>query len=331
MCFRPFRRLPDEQRTAVYGAIEPVATHWPPTGSALPSRMTCREFSLARESGSGRIPCYEWAPALPPRATLIAVHGLGDHGRALPYVRFAESLVQEQCRVITYDQRGHGGHAGPTTGRARLPGLVEDLSTVARHAREISQDAPVVAIGLSMGSIVGILACHANPRMVDGLVAASAPLGPVSAGRVAVLAATLLGRWLPWLPIDPGIDLSRVTDNQDELARYLGDPLFRTRTRMGLASDLLGAVANLRRVVVTLQVPSLLLHGARDDISPWDDTVAADIAGGNRTVRTFDNGHHNLFLDNANNEVFDTINQWCASLRARTEVAPEHAATLPSG
>ncbi|MGQ0799999.1 MAG: alpha/beta fold hydrolase [Pseudomarimonas sp.] len=253
---------------------------------------------------------------------VIAVHGLGDHGGALPYRRLAEALLTSGHRVISYDQREHGIADGSSTERARLPGLVEDLGAVACHLRRENPQTPLVAVGLSMGAVVTLMACHANSTLLNGAVAASAPLGPVSAGRMSVLAAKSLGRLLPGLTLKTGINLSLVTDNSDDLAAYVGDPQFRTRVRLGLASDLLQATEQLLSIARGLPLPTLFLHGKLDAIAPWSDEVVADLQGGERVVKVFEHGYHNLFLDNARCEVFNAITQWTKALCGRIAKSP---------
>lgn len=279
--------------------------------------MDCREFSVARKDRSSEIPCYQWLVSPSPCLTVIAVHGLGEHGRALPYLRLKDALVPCGHRVISYDQREHGSLVGRPLLRARLPGLVEDLCAVARRAKQDSPSTPVVAVGLSMGAVVAIHACAEHPGLFDGIVAASAPLGPVSAGPVVALAAKALGRVFPALPVHTGIDMSSVTDSRDDLDAYLADPLFRTKTRLGLGSDLLKAARQLATLACTLRRPALLLHGMRDAIAPWPPGLVAQLQGRQRVVRVFEQGHHNLFLDVGRALVFEAVVQWTADLCGR--------------
>ncbi len=279
--------------------------------------MEPTSFQLPRAGAPGAIPCHGWAPAGdgPPRLGAVLVHGLGDHGLALPYRLLAAALVAAGWRVWSYDQRGHGraGDHPP----ARLPGLEADLRQLLGLARaSLPGGVPVVAVGLSMGALVALRACAAHPGAASGVVAASAPLGPVTAHPAAVLAATLLGRWLPGLPLQAGLDIGAVTDHPGHLARYTADPLFSTRTRMGLAADLLAAVKGLRAQAAALPLPALFLHGRQDRIAPWDEGLAAALAGPGRVLHLLDHGHHNLFLDQGRQAAFDAIAAWGAGLAA---------------
>jgi alpha-beta hydrolase superfamily lysophospholipase len=278
------------------------------------------------------IPRYEWAPAQPPLATIVTVHGLGDHGRALPYVRLADALVSAGFRVVSYDQAEHGTRKGRAGERARMHGLVAELGSVARAARGDGPQTPLVAVGLSMGAMVAIRAANEEPDLFDGLIAASAPLGPVGAGRAAILAATILGRVIPGMPLNPGIDMTGITNNAADRAAYLSDPLCRTTTRMGLASDLLATAKELGALVGSVRIPALFLHGQRDSIAPWPHEVAAALQARGHAVEIFPQGYHNLFLDMERHAVFEAITRWLTSLRLeghRPATSPQTPFTSP--
>ena len=54
---------------------------------------------------------YQWDPEGRASATLVLVHGLGEHaGR---YAPVAEHFTRHGYAVRAYDHRGHGGTGGP--------------------------------------------------------------------------------------------------------------------------------------------------------------------------------------------------------------------------
>lgn len=75
---------------------------------------------------SGKLCYHIWTPNSVPVATILLVHGLGEHANR--YAPVAETLVQRGFEVIGYDQNGHGLTGGP------LPDfetLLRDLEWVA--------------------------------------------------------------------------------------------------------------------------------------------------------------------------------------------------------
>lgn len=108
-------------------------------------------------AGSDGLPIhtYRWSGDGTPRAIVQVAHGMGEH--AARYRRFAEALVDAGCVVYTNDHRGHGRTAGGAErhgdlGEAGWAGLVADLGTLGRRAREEHPDIPLVLFGHSMGS-----------------------------------------------------------------------------------------------------------------------------------------------------------------------------------
>lgn len=98
---------------------------------------------------------YRWNGDGTPRAIVQVAHGMGEHaGR---YRRFAEALTDDGYVVYANDHRGHGRTAGTAErhgdlGPAGWAGLVDDIGTLGRRAREEHPDTPLVLFGHSMGS-----------------------------------------------------------------------------------------------------------------------------------------------------------------------------------
>lgn len=99
-----------------------------------------------------------------PRHTIVLSHALGCD------LSMWDSLANQlaaDCRVIAYDQRGHGGSDAP----ARLYTMAELADDAARLLRHLDSG-PVVWIGLSMGGMVGQELALRHPSLVSALVLA---------------------------------------------------------------------------------------------------------------------------------------------------------------
>lgn len=309
---------------------------------------TPHPLPIPRPGQEPPIPGWAWTVSPAPlrtasTQTVVVVHGLGDHGRALPYRFLAAALVGSGFDVVAYDQRGHGAVPAAARGAARLPELLADLTTVAQHLQATRGRPPLAVIGLSMGALVVLLTTHRHPHLWRGVVAAAAPIGPVAASPFTVAVAKVLARILPGLPIPSGLDLSQVAADREALATYTGDPHFHTTVRAGLAADLLAAPQILRalaqtarnqtaltqsagakssgtqgargqRTAISETIPTLLLHGENDTLARWDPTYAALLPPATCTVRLYDQGRHNLFLDTVREAVFADIASWLVEL-----------------
>jgi 3-oxoadipate enol-lactonase len=100
-----------------------------------------------------------------PRRTVVLAHALGCD---LVMWDALANLLAADCRVIAYDQRGHGSSDAPP-GEYSMAELADDA---ARLLRELDSG-PVVWIGLSMGGMVGQELALRHPSLVGALVLAN--------------------------------------------------------------------------------------------------------------------------------------------------------------
>ena len=105
----------------------------------------------------------------PPRCTVVLSHALGCD--LTMWDELASTLAQN-CRVLAYDQRGHGSSDSPP-GPYSIADLADDA---ARLLRELDTG-PVVWIGLSMGGMVGQELALRHPALMAALVAANTTSG----------------------------------------------------------------------------------------------------------------------------------------------------------
>ena len=104
-----------------------------------------------------------------PRHTVVLAHALGCD--LTMWDDLANELA-EDCRVICYDQRGHGASQAPA-GPYDMAALADDA---ARLLRELDSG-PVLWIGLSMGGMVGQELALRHPSLVAALVMANTTSG----------------------------------------------------------------------------------------------------------------------------------------------------------
>jgi 3-oxoadipate enol-lactonase len=109
------------------------------------------------------------------RHTVVLSHALGCD---LSMWDGLAQVLAEDCRVIAYDHRGHGGSDAPA-GPYSMAELADDA---ARMLEELATG-PVVWIGLSMGGMVGQELALRHPARVKALVIANATSGYPDAAR----------------------------------------------------------------------------------------------------------------------------------------------------
>ncbi|MSQ84524.1 MAG: alpha/beta hydrolase [Myxococcales bacterium] len=161
----------------------------------------------------------------PPQPTfgVVVVHGFAEHGNR--YGNVLDALVPLGAAVMTFDMRGHGQSGGRRVFVNKFSEYVDDLQQVlALAATKLPQ--PLFVVGHSMGGLVALLAARSAKVTVAGWVVSN----PALANRVKVPAwkevlAKIASSIVPGLAIPSGIPPTDVSQDQDEVREYDGDPL----------------------------------------------------------------------------------------------------------
>lgn len=200
----------------------------------------------------GRAYYRHWASEQP-RATVLFLHGFGEHTGL--YHRYGFALNAAGIDLWAVDQFGHGLSPG-TRGDF---GSIEDSSELADAVISVAENAtpgvPVIAQGHSFGSIVTLFRLLDQPERYAGGVVSGAPLVPIPAMLDSDTALDLDPRWLSSDPFY--LDMLE----NDPLAFVDADGAALTR-ELDRAWDRFGAE------LPKLTVPTLAVHGSVDPIAP---------------------------------------------------------------
>ena len=270
-----------------------------------------------------RIPVRTWMPAGPPRAVVLALHGINDSRDAweLP----GPVLAGQGIAVYAPDQRGFG--AAP--GRGHWPGtdqLVDDAAAMVRLLAQANPGSPLYIMGESMGGAVAMcLAARPQPLPLSGLVLlapavwSSDRMSPLMTGSLWT-AATVLPDWQLTgreLPLHV-----QASDNLDALYRLSYDPLTLKGTR---TTELRGLVSLMTRAAAAaphLHGPVLVAYGAHDDLVPQSAMAATwNRLPAEARRAYYPEGYHLLMRDRERQAVIRDVASWIGD--------PQRA--LPSG
>jgi 3-oxoadipate enol-lactonase len=138
------------------------------------------EPGMRQESRSSGKPSLHYSVRAPhhakaPRHTIVLSHALGCD--LTMWDALADQLAAD-CRVITYDHRGHGSSDAPA-GAYSIADLADDAARLLREC----DTGPVIWIGLSMGGMVGQELALRHPALVEALVIANATSSYPEAAR----------------------------------------------------------------------------------------------------------------------------------------------------
>lgn len=247
-----------------------------------------------------RLGLTTWPARAEPRAVVVAVHGMNDYANAFHLA--APYWAEHGVTTYAYDQRGFGRspNRGVWGGEALM---VEDLRTAVGLARARHPGLPVVVVGESMGGSVAITAfASERPPAADRLILLAPGVWgwsnqPLPYKTLLWFAARLTGskvyeppRWLT----------SRVqpTDNREELIAMGRDRLMVWGARSDALYNLVAMMEKAWASTGGIQVPTLYLYGANDEIIPKQPAVqaAARLKPGDRTAY-YTRGYHLLTRD----------------------------------
>jgi len=221
-----------------------------------------------------QLPYRDWLPDAPPRAVVLALHGMNDSRDAWEYP--APAFAGAGIAVFSPDLRGFGA----TRSRGLWPGtsgLAGDARVMVRLLRARYPHTKLILMAESMGAAaLMVLATEPDPPPVDGYVL----IAPAVWGRSEMNLLMRASLWLadhtvPGLTVTGG-GIVKVTasDNRQALFRLSTDPLTLKATRVDAIKGLVDLMDQALATAPRFHVPALFLYGGRDELVPPHATAA---------------------------------------------------------
>ncbi|GAB3440724.1 alpha/beta hydrolase [Phycicoccus ginsengisoli] len=278
---------------------------------------TGRTFTVAAPDGA-LLRVEEHLPGSPAgegAPTVVLAHGWTLTRQSwLPVV---EVLLERGLRVVSYDQRGHGG-SSPLRGAASVRALGDDLAAV---LGVVAPDGDVVLGGHSMGGMTVMAYAGLHPddfgHRVSGVVLVATSAGDLGTGlpRVQGAAMRLAARM-------PAIATGRLVTTRGQRRLLFGDeahPELVRLTREQVAATTLPTLGRFHAalgehdeteaVARLAAVPTVVLVGSRDRLTPPRHAHRlGELVPGARVVELPGRGH--MLMYEATDHVvdaFDTV------------------------
>jgi acylglycerol lipase len=290
-------------------ATDPGVRATVPPHAAAPAGIDRADLTFAGRDGLA-LYAQRWRPAAgEPRGVVVIHHGLADHSDR--YAGFAEQLVRAGYAVWAFDMRGHGRSAGVRAQIDRIDDLLDDLDAFLAVVRAGEPGRPIVLYGHSLGGLATALYAIERHPGVAGVVLAAPGIAfdapPLQAAVIRFVAA--LGPNAAILAV-PHAEFSSDPRVVDELDR---DPLIAQAS--GPARTARAAIDGVARVWAhpeQLAVPLLVVHGKRDRITAPSGSrdLVARAGTTDRTLRLYDDLHHDVLHDPGGDRVAGDILAW---------------------
>ena len=258
----------------------------------------------------------EYGPVDAP-VTAVFVHGHCLHTHS--WARLRSRLTREwgaAVRMVFYDHRGHGESGSAPAHTYTIDQLGRDLDAV---IREVVPTGPIVLIGHSMGGMTALAYARQNPEAVGTRV--------VGVGLLSTAAGDItrsgLGRFLRHPLVSAfQFGVERLPRLSQRLLSLVLDNPTSVVTMYGFLRSLVGFDES-RSLAGLAAIPSLVLGGSSDMVTPFEHSVAIAANLPSAELVRLGGAGHSVILDQAC-EVAHAL------VRLVDRAAAHHAARQPA-
>ncbi len=258
-----------------------------------------------------------WTMDLPdaPRAHVAVVHGYADHiGRYRPVT---EALVAEGLAVHGFDYRGHGRADGRRGFCDKWPDYLDDLALFWERVRKAAGGQKIFLLAHSHGGLMAVhqLVTHGLEGLAGLVLSAPYFKLAITPPALKVLAARVVGRVVPWMPIASELKIDALT-RDPEIQRATRDDRLYIRTvtpRWFIEST--QAQAQAQAMAVRMTAPIFIFCGSDDGVAApaaargfFEAVGAAD-----KKFKEYPGMRHEPLNELGREEVFRDISGWISA------------------
>ncbi len=203
--------------------------------------------------------------------TLVLAHGFGCDQSVW---RFLTPELRQDYRIVLFDHAGAGNSDPSAYNRQKhssLNGYVDDVLEIVGE----TSDSPVVFVGHSVSSMIGVLAAIKKPSAFEKLILAGPSpcyindgdyLGGFSRSDVDGMLQTIDSNYLGWARYMAPVVMKN--EDRPELAAELTESLCRADPEIAKHFARVTFLSDNRADLASLTVPSLILQCSDDVIAP---------------------------------------------------------------
>jgi alpha-beta hydrolase superfamily lysophospholipase len=226
----------------------------------------------------------------------MVLHGAGDHSGRYPGI--TEALVRAGHEVALLDFRGHGQSDGRRWYVDQFSDYLLDLDVFAAKVREEAGGRRIFVVAHSQG---GHIAAHWGLRAGRGVCGFvfSSPFFrlAVEPPKVKVWASLLVGKVVPFLPVDAALDLAELTSDPELQQWTAEDPLYLRKTTPRWFAESSRAQEDLRRRMGEFAYPVLVMVGDADRIADpaAGEAFVAAVSSKDKSLKVWKGLRHEIF------------------------------------
>jgi alpha-beta hydrolase superfamily lysophospholipase len=254
-----------------------------------------------------------WHPDTAPKATLIIVHGLGEHGGR--YMNLVNPLTAAGYAVYACDNRGHGRTPGKQGYINSFDEFRQDVIVFQVLVREQEGELPLFIMGHSLGGLITLYTILHDSSGYTGTIISAPALDTGGVSTVLMAASKILSRLKPDLSIPTGLDATGISRDSAVVDAYQNDPLVHGVGTPRLAVESPAAMTWCEEHATDLQIPILMIHGTDDRLtSPTASRAFFDkLTVEDKTYISYDGGYHESLNDIHHQQAAADIQNWLDS------------------
>jgi alpha-beta hydrolase superfamily lysophospholipase len=245
--------------------------------------------------GGLRLHYHTWE-VVEPRAALIVVHGLSEHGGR--YEKLGLTLAGLDVSTFALDLRGHGLSEGRRGHAPTFASFLQDLDRFRREVLGLVDPAtPIFLLGHSMGGLIALRYQEEYPGSFNGAVIVSPWLATaIPVPRWKVNLANVVARVLPALPFNSEIHADLLSRDPAVVAAYRDDPLIHRRITPGLFVEASREMGLTFQRSERITVPLLFLLAGSDRIvdSTRSLAFARTLGGADVVIKVYPDFYHEV-------------------------------------
>lgn len=302
--------------------------------------MKIEEFSFPSATGVCTIFGNTYTPDSDVKGVLVIHHGMAEHQQR--YRQFIEYLTSNGYAVFMHDMANHGksnqefsetGYFGKVDG---YKGLVEDMYTSFKRAKEAYPDKPIIVMGHSMGSFIVrcFTAWHNDAGFAGAIYMGTGGSNPIAGvgdklsatiakmtgytKKVKLLDSMTFGAYGKRTPKRTNFDW--LTRDDAIVDKYIADEycgfLFSAQGMNDLVKLNVAANTDDWYNSVPKDLSILVVSGSEDPVSEYGKGIEeiknklATTGHYNATVKLYDGARHEILNETNKDEVYADILSW---------------------
>lgn len=261
-------------------------------------------------SGNTQIYYQCWLPEEPPKATIVIVHGGGDHsGRFGNVVNF---LVPKGFGIYMFDLRGHGKSPGKRGHIKSWDIFRNDLSLFLELTHENHPEIPLFLLGHSMGGVIVLDYTLRFQKYITAVICSSPAIGEIGISPFLIKLARILNGVWPSLVLPTGLIVPHLSRDNEFIRATLADPYYHSKSTPRFGMEMIETVEYIRKNASSYSLPLYLIHGTGDKIASIEGSrkFVNNLKYSKATYKEYKDGYHELFNDTNKEVVLIDLVNW---------------------